>query len=186
MKRLKNKMVFMVILVLLTGCGRAPMDLQGPTSSKEEAEISPAIKTTEPEDTPTETVSAEPVISETPENSIFSTDDFTLILPENWDGKYVAEELEDEECATSYIAFYEKECNKEIEAGWLFTIGRFPDKSYEEQPSYEVIGQWNDIIYVALFPTDVQCDGVSEKAQKQYFELAESVEDVVTSIRQVQ
>ena len=199
MKKFKGAMIAAAVLLLFTGCGSASSQVQeSPSSTKEEEQVEEPVQTDkeveqieEPAQTdkeeliPTETATIEPASSEVPESNLFSAGDFTLVLPAEWEGKYIVEEMQEEEFSTSYVAFYEKECNEEIEAGWLFTIGRFIDKTYEEHPSYEVVGEWNGITYVALFPTDVQCDGVSKKAQKQYFHLAESVEEVVTSIQQV-
>ncbi len=80
------------------------------------------------------------------------------------------------------MAFYAKKCYKQSKAGWLFSIGRYADESYQELPYYELVGKWNGTYYVAVFPTDVQFAGVTKTAMKQYQKLDKSVKKIIKSV----
>lgn len=110
--------------------------------------------------------------------------DFTLKLPTNWKGNYIIKKGKDKSLG-SYVAFYAKKCYKQTKEGWLFTIVRCKDDSYTDMPSYELVGKWNGINYVALYPTDVQCLGVTTVARKQYTKLNQSSAKVAASIQPV-
>lgn len=99
--------------------------------------------------------------------------DFTLELPADWKNCYVQKSSKNKKHG-SYVAFYSKKCYKQGKQGWLFTIMRYKDDSYEDMPSYELVGKWNGYYYVALFPTDIQTEGVTKAAKKQYNKLNES------------
>ncbi len=90
----------------------------------------------------------------------FCFDDLLIVkIPSSWKDKYFLY-LEDEESNT--ISFYHKASyDKYMEAygspgGHLFTIGYFPDKSYEQAPHYLYLGLAEDGYYAMLLPTDVQ------------------------------
>ena len=70
---------------------------------------------------------------------------------------------------------YEKNCYQELneQGGWLFSIGVYKDDSYTEMPSYEVIKKKGSKTYVAMYPTDVQFDGASQKAQTNYCKMTQ-------------
>lgn len=102
-------------------------------------------------------------------NGIYCASDFSLKLPEAWtDGSYKVYKKGKKTENGSYVAFYAAQCQKENGEGFLFAIERFTDKSYEDLPNWEIVGIWNNITYVATFPTDVQYEGVSTPAIKQY------------------
>lgn len=113
--------------------------------------------------------------------NVYRAGDFSLKLPAAWKGKYKVEKSGKDE-TVSFVSFYAKDCYKEMRAGWLFSIAKYKDESYKELPAYELVGKWNGINYVAEFPTDVQFEGASKKAAKQYHTLNKSVEKVVRSI----
>lgn len=129
-----------------------------------------------------ETVTEEPEVQATTEsvedsNKItYVNHDFSLQLPKSWKEHYVVMETED--CGIMWRGFYEKGCYEELDAGWLFSIAGYQDNSYEEQPSYEVIGEWKGKTYVLILPTDVQFIGASKAAQKRYCKMAAQVEKI--------
>lgn len=113
---------------------------------------------------------------------IYRTSAFSLKLPEDWNNNYTVTQSE-KKGKDFYVSFYAKECHKQTKAGWLFSIEAYVDESYQDLPAYELVGKWNGISYVAVFPTDVQSEGASKKAAKQYQKLSRSVEKVARSIR---
>ena len=114
--------------------------------------------------------------------TIKAASDFTLKVPKSWKGNYVMKSSKGKKQG-SYVAFYSKKCYSQTKEGWLFTIMRYKDNSYEEMPSYELVGKWNGFYYVALYPTDVQSEGATKDAKKQYSKLNKSVEKVAKSIQ---
>lgn len=112
---------------------------------------------------------------------VYRVSDFSLKLPDSWKGNYTVKKSGKNK-KPSYVSFYAKSCHKETGEGFLFSIARYEDESYQELPAYELVGKWNGVSYVAEFPTDVQTVGASKKAAKQYQTLNKSVEKVVGSI----
>ena len=108
--------------------------------------------------------------------------DFSLKLPDSWENNFIVEIGAKKKKEYSCVTFYAKECYNWDKSGWLFSIGRFTNESYQELPSYELVGRWGDVSYVAVFPTDVQFDSATKEAAKQYQLLEKSVEKVVRSI----
>ncbi|RKI40547.1 hypothetical protein D7V86_11525 [bacterium D16-51] len=127
-------------------------------------------------------VSIRPAERRKEEKGVCRFSDFSLKLPESWKNNYIVEMGKGNEKENSYVAFCAKECYNQTKLGWLFSIGRFTDESYQELPDYELVGMWNGVSYVAIFPTDVQFDGVTEEAAAQYQKLDKSVKKVVRSI----
>lgn len=125
--------------------------------------------------------SIRPVIKARKGKNIYRAPDFTLKLPAKWKNNYTVKINKQKQ--NSYVAFFEKSCYSQNQVGWLFSIGRFKDTSYQELPCYEVIGKWNGTTYVVVFPTDVQFEGVTETAKEKYLKLSRSVDNVVRSIR---
>lgn len=113
--------------------------------------------------------------------NVYRAGDFSLKLPASWKGNYTVKKSGRDE-KNSFVSFYAKECHEETGEGFLFSISKYTDKSYKELPAYEVVGIWNEVSYVAEFPTDVQFAGASEKAVKQYQKLDKYVQKVVKSI----
>ena len=112
--------------------------------------------------------------------------DFTLKIPAGWKDNYVVKGTKKKK-RDSYLGFYSKKCYKQTKQGWLFSIARYKDDSYKDNmPAYELVGEWDGFYYVAIFPTDVQTEGSTKKAKKQYNKLNKSVEKVVKSIRKVE
>lgn len=107
--------------------------------------------------------------------------DFSLKLPAEWKNKYIAVKIGKKK-KNSAIVFYEKKCYKENVGGFLFAIARYDDESYRDLPAYELVGKWKGISYVAEFPTDVQFEGATKKAAKQYLKMSKSVEKVARTI----
>lgn len=113
--------------------------------------------------------------------NIYRAKGFSLKLPASWKGNYTVEKSGKND-KHSYVSFYAKSCHRETGEGFLFSIAKYEDETYQELPAYELVGKWNGVSYVAEFPTDVQSVGASKKAAKQYQKLNKSVEKVVRSI----
>ena len=113
----------------------------------------------------------------------YKTKEFTLQLPANWEGCYHVDEGETD--GLPWYSFSDKQCYKELngEGGWLFSIAVYKDHSYEDMPSYDVLMKKGNKIYVALYPTDVQFDGTSEKAAKSYHKLSSQIDQVLKSMK---
>lgn len=126
--------------------------------------------------------SIQPVKKARKGKGIYRVSDFSLKLPDGWKSNYIVKKSSKKKKKYSYVAFYAKKCHKQIKQGWLLSIGRYTDESFRELPSYELVGKWNGIYYVAEFPTDVQFEGATKAAAKQYQKLNKSVEKVVRSI----
>lgn len=109
-------------------------------------------------------------------NSVFS-----LKLPASWKNNYIVK-TGGKNRKNYYAAFYSKKCYNKNKQGWLFSIEQYRNESYRDLPAYELVGKWNGISYVAVFPTDVQHEGASKKAVKQYQTLSKTVEKVAGSI----
>lgn len=112
----------------------------------------------------------------------YHVDDFSLMIPKSWKKNYTVERSKTKKKKDSYVAFYSKKCHKQTKAGWLFSIGRYTDESYTDLPAYELVGKWKGVNYVAIFPTDVQSEGATKAAVKQYQKLSKSAEKVARSI----
>lgn len=121
--------------------------------------------------------SIQPIKKERKGVSIYQASDFWLKLPDGWEGSYITET--EDHC----VAFYAKKWHEESETGWLFSIMRYEDDSYQEIPAWRLIGKWNDINYVVSIARAVPEEDVSADAVKQYWELAGSIEDVVYTIQ---
>lgn len=125
--------------------------------------------------------SIEPVKKAKEGEGYFHASDFSLKLPDSWKNNYFVITSKEEE-QYSDVTFYAKKCYEQTKEGCLFSIARYEDDSYREMPSYELVGKWGGLNYVALFPTDVQTEGTTKAAMKQYSMLNKSVEKVVRSI----
>lgn len=125
----------------------------------------------------TAAASISPVTKKRSGDSVYQCSEYSLKLPAGWKDSYVVEE--DDSC----VAFYSKKCYEEAKEGWLFSIMRFTDDSYQEIPSYQLVGKWNGVNYVVSAPKVVPLEGSSEDAVKQYKKLARSVEEVIYTIQ---
>lgn len=186
-KKVKYMMLVIIVLFAMTGCGKTETTDQNTEPSKSLSDETQAPDTTaeEPENTEgsaeeTETLEES---AEEPERwyGIFNAGDYVLRFPKNWLENYEIEVIDDED--TAYAAFYAKGCHQETGEGWLFSIGRYKDNSYEDMPAYEIVAENNEITYVAVYPTDVQTEGASETASKKYYELIQTVEEVIDSFQ---
>lgn len=125
--------------------------------------------------------SIQPIKKKRKGKSVYRVSDFSLKLPNSWKNNYIVKKT-GKKRKNSYVAFYAKKCYKKNKLGWLFSIARYKDESYQELPAYELVGKWNGFNYVAVYPTDVQFEGTSKAATKQYQKLSKSVEKVARSI----
>lgn len=114
--------------------------------------------------------------------TIKAASDFTLKLPAGWKNNYVKESSKGKKQG-SYVTFSAKKCYKETGDGFLFAIWRYKDDSYTDLPMYELVGKWNGMNYVAVFPTDIQTMGASKAAKKQYRKLNAASYDAAFTIQ---
>lgn len=126
--------------------------------------------------------SIKPVKNKRKGKGIYNASDFSLKMPDSWTNNYIVKKSKNNGEEISYVAFYAKKCYKQTKMGYLFSIGRYTDESFHELPCYEMVGKWNGIYYVAVFPTDVQFDESTKAAMKQYQKLDKTVWEVASSI----
>lgn len=110
------------------------------------------------------------------------TSAFSLKLPAGWKNNYIVKKTGKSRKDIS-VSFYAKKCHEQTGEGYLFSISAYEDDSYQELPAYELVGMWDGISYVAVFPTDVQFVGVSKDAATQYRKLDKSVKKVARTIQ---
>lgn len=108
---------------------------------------------------------------------LYQASDFWLKFPASWKDSFIAED--EDYC----VAFYAKKCYEEAETGWLFSIMRFEDDSYQEIPAWRLIGKWNGKNYVVSIPRAASEVDVSIAAETQYRKLSESVEEIADTIQ---
>ena len=76
-----------------------------------------------------------------------------VVLPDSWAGLYGIDERD------GFVTFYDKANADAGYGGTLFTIGIYSeDETYDYLPDYQLITEHDGLSYVALFPTDVQCN----------------------------
>ena len=116
------------------------------------------------------------------DTDIYRASDFSLKLPAAWENNYTVYTQGKKTENGSYVTFYAKKCHEETGEGFVFGITRYKDNSYTDLPDYELVGRWNNVSYVAVFPTDVQFEGASKEATKQYQTLEKSARKAARSI----
>lgn len=121
--------------------------------------------------------SIQPVKKARKGDTLYQASDFWLKLPTGWKDSFIAED--EDYC----VAFYAKKSHEEAETGWLFSIMRLEDDSYQEIPAWRLIGKWNGKNYVVSIPRVESEESVSEAAKKQYRKLARSVERIAYTIQ---
>jgi hypothetical protein len=76
-----------------------------------------------------------------------------VVLPDSWAGLYGVDERD------TYVTFYDKANADAGYGGTLFTIGIYTeDETYDYLPDYQLLAEHDGLSYVAMFPTDVQCN----------------------------
>lgn len=96
-----------------------------------------------------------------------------LTLPKEWmDTVYV-------ELGKDSASFYENGCHSEMGGGWLFSLETYTDDSYLDLPDYELLSMDDKVSYVAIYPTDVQYEGASDKNAQRYSAFSSQVEEVL-------
>ena len=182
-KKVKYMLLVLIVLLAMTGCSKTETTNQNTEPSKNLSEDGTTAEETEnTEGSVEETEFLEESTEETERwYGIFNAGDYVLRFPANWLENYEIEVVDDEDIA--YAAFYAKGCHQETDAGWLFSIGKYKDNSYEDLPAYEVVAENNEVTYVAVYPTDVQTEGASEAAREKYYELMQTVEEVINSFQ---
>ena len=185
-KKVKYVLLVIVVLFAMTGCGKAETADQNTEPSKSPSDDSATAEETEDTENTEEPMEETETSEESAEETerwygIFNAGDYVLRFPRNWLENYEIESVDDED--TTYAAFYAKDCHQETGEGWLFSIGKYKDNSYEDMPAYEIVAENNEVTYVAIYPTDVQTEGASEAASEKYYELMQTVEEVIDSFQ---
>lgn len=106
-------------------------------------------------------------------NGVYAGPDWTLTFPKEWNGTVSAE------VAGDVISFYEPGCQADMGGGWLFSIQTFADDEYQQLPDAKLLTTQNGIRYVAVFPSDVQCEGASAEHMQLYQTLSAQVNQVI-------
>lgn len=106
-------------------------------------------------------------------NGIYAGPDWTLTFPKEWNDTVSAE------VAGDVISFYEPGCQADMGGGWLFSIQTYADDEYQQLPDAKLLTTQNGIRYVAVFPSDVQCEGASEAHMQLYQTLFAQVNQVI-------
>lgn len=145
--------------------GTPSMDISSSTDTQFEATAEPASQSETDVQTPVPTpvdegegeteTTGEPMDSPEPAGEVFTSADGALKIdiPESWAAKYTVEQSD------GRVTFYDIANQDAGYGGALFTIMTYAeDESYDYLPDYLVLGEHNGLTYVALFPTDVQCD----------------------------
>ena len=180
MKKVTCLWMALILLFVMTGCSVA-----NKANSDTEDRVTEDTKTEDTEGSGIEELAAddpETPSEETDSKNIFRVKEFTLQLPDQWIGNYVAD-IHEEGGNTSFVAFSAAECYKETEQGWLFSIARYDNMDYTEQPSYEVLEEQNGVTYIVVYPTDVQTEMTSDAAKAQYYDLIQGMEEVINSFQ---
>lgn len=103
--------------------------------------------------------------------------DFTVTLPADWKGKYGITQQ------GNFYIFYQQSSKALGYNGTLFTIGKYTDMSYQDLPSYRVLGMGGGAAYVLMLPTDVQYAQNNEAAQKEYTAMASEIDQIAAGIK---
>ena len=103
--------------------------------------------------------------------------DFTVTLPADWKGKYGITQQ------GNFYIFYQQSSKALGYNGTLFTIGKYTDMSYQDLPSYRVLGMGGGAAYVLMLPTDVQYAQNNEAAQKEYTAMASEINQIAAGIQ---
>ena len=103
--------------------------------------------------------------------------DFTVTLPADWKGKYGITQQD------NFYIFYQQSSKALGYNGTLFTIGKYTDMSYQDLPSYRVLGMGGGAAYVLMLPTDVQYAQNNEAAQKEYTAMASEINQIAAGIQ---
>ena len=106
--------------------------------------------------------------------NIISNGQFSVTVPDSWEGKYGA--IIDDET----IQLYQKAAYESFGGGHLCSFAVFNDEGYKELPDYEVLIS-GDKTYIVMYPTDVQADIEDEESTAEYFEMFDQLPQVVGS-----
>ena len=100
-----------------------------------------------------------------------------IVIPEEWDGKYVLKESEDD------LVFYQKSSNdKDVTMGWLCTIS-IRNEYYNDIPGNTLIAYTNEGEYYYLsVPTDVTFFADNEEIAEEYMRMQSQCEWIAGSM----
>lgn len=105
------------------------------------------------------------------------TDGYSLMLPGNWEERvhiYQTDGADNFICSAAASENY---------MGVLFTIVRMQRGAQIEAPNYEVLGENTAGVYIAMFPSDVQVDPDDGYAAREYMDLANYIEEVLSTFQ---
>ena len=110
------------------------------------------------------------------ENIVYQADDYTLELPQAWTDRYYAYQQDNVDffvCSASAEENY---------TGMLFAIARIPSGVNIEEPSYQILGEYNHTTYIAVFPTDVEFDPDNAYSAKEYTDMSSYIDAILSTV----
>ncbi len=105
------------------------------------------------------------------------SEDYSLMLPGNWEERvhiYQADGADNFICSAAASENY---------MGVLFTIVRLQRGVAIEAPDYEILGENATGVYIAMFPTDVQFDPDDGYAAREYSDLTNYTEEILSTFQ---
>lgn len=103
--------------------------------------------------------------------------EYSLMLPGNWEERvhiYQADGADNFICSAAASENY---------TGVLFTIVRLQRGVAIEAPDYKILGENAAGVYIALFPSDVQCDPDDGYAAREYSNLTNYTEEILKTFQ---
>lgn len=110
------------------------------------------------------------------ENIVYQADDYTLELPQAWADRYYVYQQDNVDffvCSASAEENY---------TGMLFSIARIPSGVNIEEPSYQILGEYNRTTYLAVFPTDVEFDPDNAYSAKEYTDMSSYIDAILSTV----
>ncbi len=105
------------------------------------------------------------------------SDGYSLMLPGNWEQRvhiYQADGADNFICSAAASENY---------TGVLFTIVRLQRGAAIEAPDYEILGENAAGVYIVMFPTDVQVDPDDGYAAREYMDLTNYTEEILSTFQ---
>ena len=124
------------------------------------------------------TVPAEDDISKMSKYQSCGTGKIHIEFPEIWNDKWDFEVPD-----YNVVQLYHAESYEKWGGGHLCTFARFTDDKYKECPSYVILKETDEAVYVIIYPTDVQFDPEDEQSTKEYLEMYNSIDEVIERVR---
>lgn len=119
--------------------------------------------------------------AEAAKEKTYSNAYFSITVPASWAGKYTVYQSN----KWNGIGFCSKKCYEESKGnmGTLFSVVAYTDDSYKEMPDYTILKKSGSQTYVKEEPTDVQYDGLSKAAIKEYSSLFKDRDKICATLK---